>query len=375
MIRLDLLRAVCTAAACVLLLPMGVHAQSWQDLIVTLGVSGEGYDGNLASATVPVVDSTNNVGAAVGEMGIRGSLLLFEGARTRIVGRFDAGSRQFLASGFELRDYAPRELTGQAEVQLARALGRAGVLRLRLDARGRHIDDRPPMPLFLQPSFQRYVGALQFTSVPVDGVTFDATVDAGTADYDAPQGLSQIGLLDRDSRALELGLTFGEGFDVRFYGSLRSVDFPRQSSFDEADPFRRDRMLTVGGSWSYQAGILAEVGVDAIVNRSNSRRPEYDAVSLRTRLAAPLPWWDMGVNLYAVVTGKSYVVDTEFARLVPGEEADNASVVYLDVNRPLSERLDAALRFGFTRAETDIGDAYFRRYGMSFFLNYRPSLR
>jgi hypothetical protein len=228
------------------------------------------------------------------------------------------------------------------------------------------------MPLFLQPGYTRYTGAVQFTSVPVDGVTFDVTVDAESADYQAPEGLSQIDLLDRDSRALEVGLTFGEGFDVRFYGSLRDADFTRQRSFDADDPFRRDRMVTVGGSWSYQAGILAEVGVDAIVNRSNSRRPEYDAVSLRTRLAAPLPVWNLGMNLYAVVTGKSYVVDTEFARLVPGEEADNASVVFLDVNRPVTPDLDAALRVGFTRAETDIGDAYFRRYGISFFLNYRP---
>jgi hypothetical protein len=82
----------------------------------------------------------------------------------------------------------------------------------------------------------------------------------------------------------------------------------------------------------------------------------------------------MGVNLYAVVTGKSYVSKSPFARLVPGEEADNASVVYLDVNRPLAPNLDASVRFGFSRGETDIGDAYFQRYGASFFLNYRPRL-
>jgi hypothetical protein len=371
----DAIALALALAAAVCLGPRAAAGQTWQDLIVTMGTSAEAYDGNLASATVPVVDSTNSVGAAVGEMGLRGSVLLLGGGRTRITGSFDLGVRQFLATGFELRDYAPRETTGRAQLQIARSFGGLGVLRLRGEARGRHMDDRPPMPLFLQPGYERFTGALQFTSVPVDGVTFDVTVDAETADYDAPLRLSQIDLLDRDSRALEVGLTFGRGFDVRVYGSFRGADFPRQESFAEEDPFRKDRMITVGGSWSYQAGILAEVGVDAIVNRSNSRRPEYDAVSLRTRLAAPLPVWDLGVNLYAVLTGKSYVVDTEFARLVPGEEADNASVVFLDVNRPIYPGLDAALRFGFTRAETDIGDAYFRRYGMSFFLNYRPPLR
>lgn len=215
---------------------------------------------------------------------------------------------------------------------------------------------------------------MQFTTLAIDGVTFDLSADVETADYDAPSGVSQIDLLDRNSYAAGLGMTWGEGYDIRFHGSVRWIDFPKQGSFDEREPFREDRMLTVGGSWRYQRMILAEVGVDAIVNRSNSRRPEYDAVSLRTRLGAPLPIWDLGVNLYAVITGKSYVDETPFARLVPGEEADNATVVYLDVNRALNPQLDAALRFGFTRAETDIGQAYFRRWGLSLLLNYRPSL-
>ena len=47
----------------------------------------------------------------------------------------------------------------------------------------------------------------------------------------------------------------------------------------------------------------------------------------------------------------------------------------MDVNRELAPNLDASVRVGYTRGETDIGDAYFKRYGMSFFLNYRPWLR
>lgn len=352
-----------------------LRAQTLQDVVLTMGMSGEGYAGNLASATLPVVDSTNSVGAAVAESGMRGTLVFLNQPSRALAGSFDLGIRQFLASGFELRDYAPRETAARAQLQFVQRWLGVGALRVFGDARRRRIDDRPPMPLFLQPGYDRLMAGAQFTSVSIDGVTIDVGVDVETANYDAPESVSKIDLLDRDSRAVAVGLTWGDGYDVRVHGSYRELEFPRQGSFDERDPFRRDRMITVGGSWRYQRALLAEIGIEAIVNRSNSRRPEYDAVSLRTRVGAPLPIWDLGLNLYAVVTGKSYVDETPFARLVPGEEADNATIIYLDVNRPINARLDAALRVGFTRAETDIGRAYFRRYGLSVLLNYRPDFR
>jgi len=41
----------------------------------------------------------------------------------------------------------------------------------------------------------------------------------------------------------------------------------------------------------------------------------------------------------------------------------------------LAPNLDGVLRFGWTRAETDIGDQYYQRYGVSVLFNFRPSLR
>jgi hypothetical protein len=355
-------------------LPEVASAQRWNELVVTAGVSGESYDGNLASVTVPVVDSANNVGAAVGEFGLRGSVWLLNRTNSSVLASFDLGMRQFLASGFEIRDYSPRERSGRAHLQWLQRVGGVGVLRVSADGSRRAVDDRPPMPLFLQPGYSRLSGTTQFTFRAVDGVIFDVVGDAEVADYQAPEGVGQINLLDRDSWGLELGASWGEAWRVRFYGSLRHSDYAEQASFDPEDPYRRDRAVTVGGEWRYDqsAAFRAEVGLEGIVNRSNSRRPEYDAFSARALLGVPLPWWGLGVNLYAVVTGKSYVSRTPFARLVPGEEADNASVVYLDLNRELAPNLDASVRFGYTRGETDIGDAYFQRYGMSFFLNYRP---
>jgi hypothetical protein len=78
------------------------------------------------------------------------------------------------------------------------------------------------------------------------------------------------------------------------------------------------------------------------------------------------------LNLFADLTAKRYLTETDFAQLVPGEEADNASVVYVEASRPLFLNLDGAVRFGWTRAETDIGDSYFKRFGASFLFRYRP---
>ncbi len=359
------------------LAPRPVAGQQWLDLVVTAGVSGENYDGNLASVTVPVVDSANDVGAAVGEFGVRGSARLLDGPNTSLMASFDLGMRQFLASGFEARDYAPRERSGRATLQWLQRAGRFGVAQLSVEGWRRAVNDRPPMPLFLQPGYTRLAGSGRFTFPTFDGVTFDLSAEVEQADYDAPLGLEQIHLLDRKARAVEIGASWGDSWRVRFFGSLRHTDYEQQVSFDPTDPFRRDQAVTLGGEWrsSSSSAFRAEAGVEGIVNRSNSRRPEYDAFSAHALVGVPLPWWGLGVNAYMVVAGKSYVSETPFARLVPGEEADNASVFYLDVNRELAPNLDASIRFGYTRGETDIGDAYFQRYGMSVFLNYRPWLR
>jgi hypothetical protein len=53
-------------------------------------------------------------------------------------------------------------------------------------------------------------------------------------------------------------------------------------------------------------------------------------------------------------------------------QADNASVVYLDLALPLAPALDGSVRLGWTRAEADVGNAYFQRFGISMLLWYRP---
>lgn len=348
--------------------------RGWRNVVMTGGVSIEGYQGNLAAVTVPLVDSTEKAAAAVGEFGARGDLVVLSQPGRSAVVSLDAGLRQFAAAGFELRDYAPRELVGSADLRFNQRLAEWGVLQVGLNAKGRSVQDRPPMPLFIQPGYGATTGTLRVQTRAIRGVRLDAAVRGEWADYHALDLTPQLDLLDRTSAGMEVGAEWGgEGSTaLRFYTGYRATRYPEQGSFDPADPYRRDRTVRAGTRWTLNTPVLVQLGVEGTINRSNSRRPEYDAVSVRAGLSAPLPA-DFGLNLYGVLTAKSYFSPTDFARLVPGEEADNASVVYLSLTRSLAANLDGAVRLGWTRAETDIGDAYFQRYGAAFLLHFRPS--
>ena len=208
----------------------------------------------------------------------------------------------------------------------------------------------------------------------VRGIRLDTEVRGELSDYRALDLVSQLDLLDRRARGAEIGASWGHDLTVRFYGGYTAFRYPEQGTSFPPDPFRRDRTFHLGTQWTYSppsSDIFAQIGVAGTINRSNSRRPEYNAVSVRANVFAPMPN-EFGLNLFAVLNGKSYFTATEFARLIPGEEADNASVVYVQVDRPLATNLTGAVRLGWTRAETDIGNAYFQRYGGTFFLRYRP---
>ena len=345
------------------------------DLVFTGGLAMEAYRGNFSAVTVAVVDSTDRAAAAVGQFGTFGRLNFLETPDGQTLDlTFDGGLRQFAAVGFELRDYAPREWASRVQLDYGRSFKDLGRLGVRGSYRGRWVEDRPPLPLFLQPAHESFRGAATLALLPIEGVAFDAELDAESTDYEPPRILSQLDLLDRKSQGVEVGAEVGGTgvWSVRFHTGFRWSQYERQGTSLPEDPFRRDRTVSIGATWAAAGSIAATLGVEGTVNRSNSRRPEYDAVSVRGDLTAPLPYWDLGVSAFALLTWKSYVQRLEFARLVPGEEADNASVVYVDLIRPLAENLDGVLRFGWTRAETDIGESYYRRVGATFLMNFRP---
>jgi hypothetical protein len=343
----------------------------WQDLVFTGGVSAEGYRGNLPAVTVTAIDSTESASAAVGEFGLRGSLVLLDGEERTVSVRFDSGLRQFMAGGFRIRDYAPKELVGQVDLSFRESLGTLGELWLQGGVGGRSVSDRPPMPLFIQPGYESLDGRIRLRLRPMDGILYDAALFGEVADYGTTRLSPQLALLDRRVLGVEMGATWGADWTVRAHMGFRASKFGNQGTFDPSDPLRRDKTFNLGATWTFRSSFLAQVGVEGAVNRSNSSRPEYDALSFQAVVSVPIPY-DLGLNFFADLTAKRYLAKSSYAQLVPGEEADNASVVYLEITRPVFENLDGAIRFGWTRAETDIGDSYYERLGGSFLFRYRP---
>jgi hypothetical protein len=345
-----------------------------RDLEVTAGAAVEGYRGNMSSVTLPVVDSTDRASAAVAEFGTRGRLLFLNTPVRGFRIDFDGGIRQFAASGFELSDYAPREVVGRLDGVYRQSLGSLGTLTAAFGYKGRSVVDRPPMPLFIQPGYGAASGALWLRFAEFRGIKLDSELMAEWADYGAHALFPQLDLLDNRSTRLEVGGTWGREWQVRFYSAVRLTDFQRQGTNLPADPFRRDRMIEAGATWTLHVPVVVQLGVSGIFNRSNSARPEYDAIRFRGNLVVPLPY-DLNGTLYTSLTGKNYKHDFEFIRLVPGEEADNGSVAYIGLHRAITPTLNGQVRFGWTRAETDVGGAFYERYGLSFFLSFRPSLQ
>lgn len=364
----------------------GLSAQAWlADLVFSGGLAVEQYRGGIPSVTLPVVDSVDQAWATSAELGVRAVLSSnptgFDGLTVTV----DGGVRQFDAYGFKLRDYAPRVSSGVLDAVFRRTTN-FGVLQFSGRAGGREVVDRTPTPLFLEPGYANYEGSALFQTREIGGTYWDVSVQGGRSDYNAQDIVPQLDLLDRNKIGFELGAAQGRMWDaarltMRFYGSFTEFRYPKQGTSYAPDPFRRDQAYQVGAEWQYDglessegfesSGVTAQVGIQGTINRSNASRTEYNAVSVNAELSTPLPA-DMRFNVTAVLTAKDYLTETEFIRLIPGEEADNASRVFVGVSKYLTDAINAVVRVGWTRAETDIGDAYFERYGGSLLLRYRP---
>ncbi len=382
-------RAVCIATLAALVGPAWNATLSAQarvtDLVFTGGMHVERYRGGIPSVTLPLVDSVDQAWATSAELGVRAVLSSNPNGFDGLTVTMDGGVRQFDAYGFKLRDYAPRVWSRVLDAVFRRRTSH-GLLQLSGRAGGRDVVDRTPTPLFLEPGYANYEGSLLFQTLEAGRTSWDVGVEGGWSDYNAQDLVPQLDLLDRNKIGLELGASQGRTWGaarltMRFHGSFTEFRYPKQGTSLPSDPFRRDRAYQVGALWQYDgleasngfesSGITAEVGIQGILNRSNSRRTEYNAVSVNTGVSTPLPA-DMRLHVTAVLTAKDYLTEAEFIRLIPGEEADNASRVYVGVSRYLTDAVTGLLRLGWTRAETEIGDAYFERYSGSLLLNYRP---
>ena len=344
------------------------------ELVITGGASAEGYRGNLPAVGVPLRDSTEFASAAIGEVTLHADASYGQarGGAFRFV--FDGGLRHFSARGFELSDYSPREWVGTLDGTYSRSLASWLGIEARLQLRGRQIDDRPPMPLFLQPGFRAGQLAIGFDVRGPRAVLYDLELAADRSDFLTPEFAPQIRLLNRDVYRAEAGATLSGGRSLlRVFVAGERSEYPKQITFDPRDPKRLDGTVRTGAFWTYQGAYILQMGLEARANRSNSDRPEYDAITLSGLLSASLPR-GIAFSAYGALTGKQYLHDTDFARLLPGDEANSASLAYVSLTRSLALNLDGTLRVGWSRAETEIGGAYYQRFGGSFLLHFRPGL-
>jgi len=359
-----------------------------EGVVISSASFAESHAGALNAINVPVVDSAEAVLAVGGEVAAAGYLSLFSRLRSSLRLHLSGAWRQTASWGFLSRDYAPTEWDGRADAEFRRWI-RHGVFTTNFGIEARSIWDRPPMPLYKQPGVFATSASITYQNTTVGTARMDVRLYYRDADYGAPPNFRQLDLLDQRRLGIEVGSSWGDrgqnvepwgkaGATMRFHMATDRAEYNSQNTFEPGDPHRSDRILRAGLSWSREGlvnstfGLRVDLKVEGIASRSNSHRPEYDA--FRAEGFAQLGFAS-GYSLAAtaILHNKNYVHDTPFQRLVPGEEADNTSHLWLRVTREMNRQLDAHLQLEWVRAETDFSRAYVWRSGISLGANYRPA--
>ena len=347
-----------------------------QDFVISGGVAGEAWRGDFTAISVPQIDSTERAVAWVGEWSVNGMFTLFAREHRTVEATLDAGFRQFATGGFQLRNYAPREYGGVLTTRYRHAIneGRSGTLIGEAGARVRGITDRPPMPLYLAPGHETYRVRLGYGRSFRD-LDSDLAVTVENADYAPPALLRNLDQLDRSSVIVEAGVgrrnyraSNPEDYSrLRFFGAYRYHSYPKQG----LGVLRADRAVGLGGTYELRTDRLdLRITLDGTRSRSTSRRVEYNA----GRLDAQMQWAlseEMGLIVAGTVGRKRHIHPGEDA-LVPGEEADNETTLYVELTRNLGLGVDGAFRLGWQKVETNFSGEYYTRVGGAFFLRARP---
>ena len=344
------------------------------DLVITGGAAMEVYLGNFSAVTVAQIDSTDSALAGVGHWTARGSVNFLPSGRRALWLDFDGGVRQFATGGFQLRNYAPREHSGRLTMTYGQRLA-GGTFTTEATARARSIADRPPMPLYLSPGYETYTARVGYGRSLRPGLDLSVAVTGEKADYSAPKTLPQLDLLDRSSVIVRTEAVRDFRDPARtedfskfgVFAAYRHHSYPKQG----LGLLRADHAL--GGGVSYEREtdrLVLRLSLDGTLSRSNAPRVEYNAAVLKGELT-----WSLGTSTQLDFEGtlarkryRNRVQD----HLVPGEEGDNASLLYAEVTRFLSPQVDASFRFGWQKVETNISGAYYTRFGGTFFLKVRP---
>ena len=367
-------RAVAALALLVpLSVPTALSGQSWvRDVVITAGLTGEAWWGDFSAITVPQFDSTQNAIAGVGEWSARGVFRLLNGSERRLEATLDGGIRQSAAAGFQLRNYAPREQSGSLSMIYTEAFG-GGSFTSEATARIRRVFDHPPMPLYKPPGYDIYSVRVRYAR-NLRGTRVDLNVAGEQADY-APPVLEHLDFLDRNSVIIEAGGTrrfsideeLGDYWGLRLYSAYGHHSYPRQGG----EVQRVDNAMRLGVNFELQWDPFKfSVTLDGTRSRSTSRRVEYK----RGRADAQAIWLlsdGMDLVLTGTLARKRYIEPARHA-LVPGEEADNATIVYAELTKALASRVDGAFRIGWGKVETNFTGAFYTRFRGGFSLRVRP---
>lgn len=345
---------------------------SLEDVTVRAGLSAGGYWGNFSSVAVVWTDPTERAFAGTGSFELEG-VVRFRGSRRQLFINFDGGLQQYATGGFELRNYAPREYTADVGATYEQGLW-GGSVRVAGQATARGVADRPPMPLYLQPGYNSYVGSVGYTrDLPLDGWLHQLDIQ-GTfenRDYAAPRVLPQLDLLDRSSGEGTVRLTRFLGSEysaLRAYGAFRYHSYPRKGLSIR----RRDKAGRAGIAWTLDwlvsHGLRIEADIGGTFNRSNSRRVEYNLIGFQGKLVQSLgPTTELLLDLD--VKRKSYLAPGQY--LVPGEEVDDLTRIDAGLARALGP-INATFRVYWKKAETNISGAFYRNLGASFSMSATP---
>ena len=369
----------------VLALVLGTGTASGQvrleNVSITMGVGGEVYgsDGNFLAIAVPQVDSTDSALGASGDMGAAGTLILMAGNGRSLRTDFNFGMRQFWTNGFQARNYAPREHSGRVQANYLQRLG-TGALAIVPTLDSRHVADRPPLPLYLPPGYNAGAIVANYSRAIGTDLALYGQLTGETKDYTAD--LPALDDLDRRSVSLEAGVQrvfrgrpetrdpeIRDRSTLRFFGTYLHHSYPKQG----LGLLRRDNAERIGGEFTLDRrdtqGFRFELRAEGMRSRSNSRRVDYNAGRIEAEGSLELGD-NTQLDLQGLWAVKRYINQQDF--LIPGEEADNATIVFAQVTRFLPNGVRAGIGGGWRRAETNFSGAYYQRFSVSFSLTVSP---
>ncbi len=330
----------------------------------------------------PISDTAKRVYAEVGEIGFAGEGTLYEQAGFGSLGfSFDGGLKQFLTQGFVIGSYRPTQYDARMELDYRRQWGVnrfAGAVR----TRSWGVNDPTPQPMYIEPGYDELAGTVALYRPFGSGKRLGVTAEAYEFDY-APTVYRYLDLLDRSGAGLTVdfgGFQPGAG-RMDAVVSFKYNRYPLQKNGIGAN-FRVDRVYGARLQWDlsraqnddtyWHLGSLM-LQLNGTLNRSNSRRPEYRAVSMEGMMSLYMGG-DTEWYVYGRFVAKRYDRgQIGHVILVAGEEADQASIAVVQLNRLLPwNDFQARIRAEWKRSEYHYGSSHYQRLGLSVSLHYHP---